>query len=289
MLEFRPSNAEGVREMPNQTLRGTIIQVPAGSEPGLLFVGGAQKSFRLAGVWQSAAAPGLNQTVDVTVDESGAPVSVAVVDAQTLAKEKLEAWAGKSSEHGQRALLSGMTGFQGVRQRMGTTLMVVAAVLLIAWFFLPALSVNLAPGMGKSFTVSDVLGLRFDMGGPSDGFGFWSFLGLVAVVLPWAVPWLRARWAPWLLCAPLLMVLVAFLHVQWEIHRMAADAMSQAEQFGGAGAGAAMQSMMDQVGSRIAQAISFEFGLVIVVLASLVLAGLGIKRWLATPRIAPAI
>lgn len=289
MLESGPSNAKGVREMPIQTLRGTIIQVPAGSEPGLLFVGGAQKSFRLAGVWQSAAAPGLNQTVDVTLDDSGAATRVAVVDAQTLAREKLEAWAGKSGEHGQRALATGMTGFRGVRQRMGTVLMIVAAVLFIAWFFLPAASVNLGLGMGKTFTVSEVLGFHLDMGGPSDGFGFWSFLGLVAVVLPWAVPWLRARWAPLLLCAPLLMVLVAFLRVRWEIHHMAAAAMSQAEQYGGAQAGAMVQGVMDQMGDRIAQAISFEFGLVIVVLAALVLAGLGIKRWLATPRIAPAV
>lgn len=275
--------------MPIQTLRGTIIQVPTGSEPGLLFVGGAQKSFRLAGVWQSAAAPGLNQTVDVTVDDSGAATRVAVVDAQTLAKEKLEAWAGKSGEQGQRALATGMTGFRGVRARMGTILMIAAVVLFISWFFLPAASVNLGLGMGKTFTVSEVLGFHLDMDGPSDGFGFWSFLGLVAVVLPWAVPWLRARWAPLLLCAPLLMVLVAFFRVRWEIHHIAAAALSQAEQYGGAQAGAMAQGVMDQMGDRIAQAISFEFGLMIVVLAALVLAGLGIKRWLAAPQIAPAI
>ena len=289
MLEFGPSNAEGVREMPIQTLRGTIIQVPTGSEPGLLFVGGAQKSFRLAGVWQSAAAPGLNQTVDVTVDDSGVAIRVAVVDAQTLAKEKLEAWAGKSGEQGQRALATGMTGFRGVRARMGTVLMIVAAVLFTAWFFLPAASVNLGLGMGKTFTMSEVLGFHLAMEGPGDGFGFWSFLGLVAVVLPWAVPWLRARWAPLLLCAPLLMVLVAFLRVRWEIHHIAAAALSQAEQYGGAQAGAMAQGVMDQMGDRIAQAISFEFGLVIVALAALVLAALGIKRWLAMPRIATAV
>lgn len=274
--------------MPTQTMRGTIIQLPVGAEPGLLFVGGAQKSFRLAGVWQSAAAPAANQTVEVALDEAGEPTRITVVDAQTLAKEKLDQFAGKSAAQGQVALAAGITGFHSIRQRMGTILMVAAIVLFIAWFLLPAVSVSLGYGMNKSFSVSELLGLNLGIGEASGGFGFWSFLGLVAVILPWAVPWLKARWASLLLCAPLLMVVIAFVRVRLQIHHLASAAVSQAEQMGGAGAGAMLQGMMDQMSSRLAQAISYDVGLWIVVLVALLLAVMGVQRWLATTRIALA-
>lgn len=275
--------------MPTQTMRGTIIQLPVGAEPGLLFVGGAQKSFRLAGVWQSAAAPAANQTVEVALGEAGEPTRITVVDAQTLAKEKLDKLAGKSAEQGQVALAAGITGFHSVRARMGTVLMAAAAVLFIAWFLLPAVSVSLGYGMTNSYTVSELLGLNLGMGAASVSFGFWSFLGLVAVMLPWVVPWLRARWAPLLLCAPLLMAIIAFIRVRLQIHHLASAAVSQAEQMGGAGAGAMVQGMMDQMSSRLAQAISYGVGLWIVVLVALLLAGMGIKRWLTAPRVAVAV
>lgn len=267
--------------METQVQRGTIIQIPMGAEPGILFVGGAQKSFRLAGMWQAATAPAADQTVEVTLDAAGEPTRITVVDAQTLAREKLDQLAGKSAEQGQVALAAGITGFHGIRKRMGTALLIAAVVLFIAWFLLPAVSVNLGYGAHKSFTVSSVLGL--DLGGdePTGGFGFWSFLGLIAVLLPWVVPWLKARWAPLLLGAPLLMAIIAFIRVRLQIHHLASTAVSQAEQMGGSGAGAMVQGMMDQMSSRLAQAISYDVGLWIVVLIALLLAALGVKRWVA--------
>lgn len=274
--------------MDTQVQRGTIIQVPMGAEPGLLFVGGAQKNFRLAGIWQAATAPVANQTVDVTLDAAGEPARITTVDTQTLAKEKLDQLAGKSAEQSQVALAAGLTGFHSVRHRMGTVLLVAAVILFIAWFFLPAVSVNLGFGASKDFTVSSVLGLDLSGGAPTGGFGFWSFLGLVAVLLPWAVPWLKARWAPLLLCAPLLMAIVAFIRIRLEIHHVASVAVSQAEQMGGAGAGAMVQGIMDQMSSRLAQAISYGVGLWIVVLVALLLAAIGVKRWLSAPQTASA-
>lgn len=275
--------------MDAQVQRGTIIQVPMGAEPGLIVVGGEQKGFRLQGVWQAATAPAANQTVDVTLDAAGEPVRITVVDSQTLAKEKFDQLAGKSAEQGQVALAAGITGFHSIRQRMGTVLLVAAVILFIAWFFLPAVSVNLGFGAQKNFTLSSVLGLDLGGGEPTGGFGFWSLLGLIAVLLPWAMPWLKARWAPLLLCAPLLMAIIAFVRVKLEIHNLASTAVSQAEQMGGAGAGAMLQGVMDQMSTRLAQAISYDVGLWIVVLVALLLAGMGVNRWLATPRIAPAL
>lgn len=274
--------------METQVQRGTIIQVPMGAEPGLLFVGGTQKSFRLAGVWQAATAPVANQTVEVTLDAAGEPAHITIVDAQTLAKEKLDQLAGKSAEQGQVALAAGITGFQSIRKRMGTVLLTAAIVLFIAWFLLPAVSVNLGYGAQKSFTVSGVLGLDLGSNEPTGSFGFWSFLGLIAVILPWTVPWLKTRWAPLLLGAPLLMAIIAFIRVRLQIHHLASTAVSQAEQMGGSGAGAMVQGMMDQMSSKLAQAISYGVGLWIVVLVALLLAVLGVKRWIATPRIASA-
>lgn len=274
--------------MDTHAQRGTIIQIPVGVEPGILFVGGTQRSFRLAGIWQAPTAPMANQAVEVTLDAAGEPVRITVVDAQTLAKEKLDQLAGKSAEQGQVALAAGITGFHSIRQRMGTVLLVAAVILFIAWFFLPAVSVNLGFGAQKSFTISSVLGLDLGGGEPTGGFGLWSLLGLIAVLLPWVAPWLKARWAPLLLAAPLLMAIIAFVRVKLEIHDLASAAVSQAEQMGGSGSGAMVQGIMDQMSTRLAQAISYDVGLWIVVLVALLQAGMGIKRWLAIRQSASA-
>jgi hypothetical protein len=264
--------------------RGTVLQVPAGGSPGLIFVNGQQFPFQLPRIWQSPVAPTVNQTVDVTFDEAGSLISAVVVDAQALAKERLNQFAGVAGERGQQAVTKGGVVFREVVARMGRMQLIICAVLFLAWFFLPALSVNLG-FVGKSFSVSDVLGLDLQSGA---SFGFWSFLGLVAVVLPWVAPWLQARWASIFFCAPVLMIIVAYARVRWQMHASVARAIDQAGQFGGSEAQSMVQGMVDQMAANVGKAISYDFGLWVVLLLSLYLAFIGIKRYLSAPNLSSA-
>jgi hypothetical protein len=79
--------------------RGTIIKTP-GNSPGLVVVGGQQKSFLLAGVWKSSVAPAAKMSVDVEVDSSGAIASIGVVSRWQLVKERLGRISGKLKDRG---------------------------------------------------------------------------------------------------------------------------------------------------------------------------------------------
>lgn len=264
-------------------MRGKIIHYNGNDGKGLISARDRQFPFNIS-QWSCDSAPAVNQTVEVTLDDAGMPMHIVIVDAQTLAREKLSQFASLSGDQGQQAATRGKVALQQVSGRMGVGLMIVCALLFIAWFFVPALSVNTG-FVKKAFSVSDVLSLDLQRG---TSFGFWSFLGLVAVVLPWLAPWLRARWAAILLCAPLLMIVVAYMRVRWQMHVSVANAIDQAGQFGGAQAQAMVQGMVDQMAANVGKAISYDFGFWIVLLLSLYLAVIGIKRYRSTPSFAPA-
>lgn len=78
-------------------LRGTIIRVPA-TQPGLIVADGRQLPFEVIGVWRSAVAPTLNQTVDVELDESGSITGIVVVSATGAASAVLRGAAGAAGE-----------------------------------------------------------------------------------------------------------------------------------------------------------------------------------------------
>lgn len=267
--------------------RGTVLQVPAGDSPGLIFVDGRQMPFQLAGVWQSPVAPAVNQVVDVSFDEVGVLTRVAVVDAQALAKERLNQFAGIAGDRGQQAMTKGGAVLHAVVGRMGRGQSIACAALLVAWFFLPVLSVNAGFGIARDFTVLDILGINLSQSGANSNFGFWSFLGLVAVALPWIAPWSRTRWAPLLNAAPLLLLVVAYVRVRWQVHALVSQALDAAGQFGGAEAQEMMQGVMEQMSSRVGDAVSLDFWFWVVLAISLYLAATGAMRFLRRPLPSP--
>lgn len=203
-------------------IRGTIVQVPGENQPGLIVAdGGKQIPFHLAGVWQSTVAPATNQSVEIALDPEGMAIRIAVVDVQTLAKEKFDKAQALVREKF-RQLPGGQAGNQSgapadaVRTyaaRMGKYAMICCAALIAAWFGLSVASVTGDMfGSRKGLSVSDLLGLASGMR-PSGHLGFFGFLGLVAVLLPWAAPLVRSRVAGLFFCAPLAMLIVANVRV----------------------------------------------------------------------------
>jgi len=86
-----------------RSFRGTVIKTPDVS-PGLLFVGGQQKSFLLTGVWNSRRAPEPNMIVDVVLDDTGSVVNIAPVEPWQLARERFLGFAAATRRAARRAI-----------------------------------------------------------------------------------------------------------------------------------------------------------------------------------------
>ena len=160
--------------------RGTIIKVPDVT-PGLLIVNGQQLAFTLEGRWKSPVAPAPNMSVEVDVDDSGAIAAVSVVDAQQIARERLEQFGGVAQQQGKVAAEMARQGVGALAARMGTAPMVAAIALWVAWFFLPLVVIEFF-GTSRSVTFWQVLGL--DSQNPFDqtgSHGLSSLLGLLAI------------------------------------------------------------------------------------------------------------
>lgn len=205
----------------NATLRGTVIKVPDGS-PGLLVAGGSQYPFELTGLWKSPVAPAVNMTVTVIVDARGALASITAVDAQELAKERLNQFGSAAQEHGKQAAGLATQALGGIVARMGKLDFGVALAVLIAWFFLPIASVQFIVSTSWTFWES----LALDLGNPLNNpgsHGLGSMLGLLAVAAPFASPYLRHPRAHLLLAAPAAFLGLFVLRLVWSMRGLLSD------------------------------------------------------------------
>lgn len=257
-------------------VRGTIIKVP-GSSPGLLFANGGQKPFALEGVWKSPVAPAANMTVEVEFDASGAIRAVAVVDPQQLARERMNQLSGAAQEHGKQAAELAKQGVGVLAARMGKVQLGAAAAIWLAWFFLPAMSIDFI--VKKSFTFWDLLGI--DLSNPqwaaaSTSHGLFALLGVVAIAAPFAVPFLKDPRAKFLNAAPLAFLALTGLKIKWDI----SSAVSQpTKAMGGRNAemGQFFSQMAESAMKEMMNVVSVGFGTYVLVAACLVLALYALK------------
>jgi hypothetical protein len=192
-------------------LRGTIIKTPD-SSPGLLIVGGHQKTFTLEGLWKSPVAPAVNMAVDVDTDEAGVITGISAVDQQQVAKEKLNQIGGVAQEHGKQAAELARQGVGALAARMGNATLGAAVLLWIAWFFLASLKMGgEMAGASRSFTFWDLLGLDPNSNIVTDpaSHGLFGLLGLIAIAAPFCSPFLQHPKAKYLYAAPLGYMLIA--------------------------------------------------------------------------------
>jgi hypothetical protein len=239
-------------------VRGTIVKVPDAS-PGLLFFNGEQKSFTLEGVWKSPVAPAANMTVDVDLDGAGAITGLRVVDSQQLNKERLNQLSGVAQERGKEAAKLAQQGVGALAARTGKVALATLVVLWIVWFFVPGYKIDLGLVGSHSFTFWEFLG--FDLSDPSSlagggtNHGFFSLLGLLAIVAPLAAPFIPDPRAKYLNALPLAYVVIAIAAMKWNISRAA----------GG-------------LGGDVSSAIGMTFGTYVLILAAVVLAAQTFKH-----------
>lgn len=238
-------------------IRGTIVKVPDAT-PGLLFVNGQQKSFMLEGIWKSPVAPALNMTVDVELDAAGAVTGVAVVDSQHLAKERLNQLGGVAQVQGKQAAKYAQQGVGALAARMGVVALATIMVLWIAWFFIPGYKISLGFVGAHSFTFWEYLGIDFNdpssLAGVSNH-GFFGLLGIVAILAPFAAPFIKDPRAKFLNVLPLAYIVIAIISLHFSLSRAAG-----------------------QLGAEITDAVSIQVGVYVLILAGLVLAAQALKR-----------
>jgi hypothetical protein len=193
-------------------MRGTIIKVPDAG-PGLVVVSGQQKQFMLEGIWKSPVAPAANMIVDVDLDASGSVAALTVVDAQQRAKEQMRQLSGVAQERGKEAADMAKQGIGVLAARMGAVALGSAVLVWVAWFFFPVASMD--TGGGKiSYSFWSLIGVDFNnleslaTGGRH---GFFSLIGLIAIAVPFAVPFVRAAWSKYLYAAPLAYIVLGLI------------------------------------------------------------------------------
>jgi hypothetical protein len=193
-------------------MRGTIIKVPDAG-PGLVVVSGQQKQFTLEGIWKSPVAPAANMIVDVDLDASGSVAALTVVDAQQRAKEQMRQLSGVAQERGKEAADMAKQGIGVLAARMGAVALGSAVLVWVAWFFFPVASMD--TGGGKiSYSFWSLIGVDFNnleslaTGGRH---GFFSLIGLIAIAVPFAVPFVRAAWSKYLYAAPLAYIVLGLI------------------------------------------------------------------------------
>jgi len=135
------------------------------------------------------------------------------VDVQQLAKEQLKQFSGVAQERGKEAAEMAKQGIGALAARMGAVVLGSAVLVWVAWFLFPAASID--TGGGKiSYSFWSLIGLDFNnleslaTGGSH---GFFSLIGLIAIAVPFAVPFLRAPWSKYLNAAPLAYIVLGLI------------------------------------------------------------------------------
>ncbi len=246
--------------------RGKVLRDPHAG-PGLLMVEGQQYSFSLEGIWKSETPPKPGLVVDVEFDAAGAITGITAVPESQLAKEQAEAALAAARERGGKI-------FGEVVAKTGMANLVAGLLLVIGWFFLSAVSIQI-PFLGKlDYTFWQVLGFLNSSnameamspnGHPSAG--FYGFLAIVALLGPFIQYFWKDKRAVLGGLAPLIFMLIAGIMIRSSIHSA----------FGGADAGSLGQQIQDQAMS----AVSLGLGAYLSILVCIYFAGMAAKQFLA--------
>lgn len=260
--------------------RGKILR-DTNAGPGLLSIDLVQHPFTLEANWKSDLPPKVGMVVEVELDAGGAILTVTPVAESQLAKEQAElAVLAARAKGGELAA--------GLTARFGVPTLTAMAALVVGWFFLNTVAIQLssAYGVGLSFwkilaVVNSPAGLMSSLGGVSGGSGIYGFLCVVALVAPLTPQVWKDKRAHLGGVLPLaFMLLVAIM-----IYMGISDGMKQAQGIASAFGGAQAARMADSVGSEMMReamrAISIGIGGYLSLAASLYLAGRGVIKFLA--------
>lgn len=260
--------------------RGKILR-DTNAGPGLLSIALEQYPFTLEQHWKSDVPPKVGMVVDVALDTSGAVLTATPVAESQLAKEQAEQVMKEARARG-GVLASGLVA------RFGMPTLAAMAALVIGWFVLNTVWIQVSSGYGVGMSFWTILGVVNSPNGTMAGLnggggssGLYGFLCIVALVAPLAPQFWHDRRAHLGGLLPLaFMLLVAFM-----VYHGISDGMQQARGLAGDLGNASAQRMVDDMGREMLraalQAISIGAGAYLALLASLFLAVKAVIKFLA--------
>ncbi|SRR6266496_589233 len=250
--------------------RGKVLR-DANAGPGLLIVDGQQYQFGLEGVWKSEVPPKPGLVVEVELDANGQVAGITAVPESQLAKEQAEVALKVAKQKGGEI-------FGQIVAKVGMPNLVAGLVLLISWFWLNAVVVQI-PFAGKmEITFWQVLGLLnarniVEVMG-SNLRGSAGMYGLFAIVCL-AGPFVQYFWKDKRAALGGLLPLAFMAIVGIIAHNAISNAM------GPVPSGSMYGDMQREAQAEMSKAISYGLGLYLSVLASLYFAAIGLKNYLA--------
>jgi len=235
--------------------RGKVLRDTT-SGPGLLMIEGQQYRFSLQGVWKSETPPKPGMVVDVDMDAQGVIQSIAVVPGSQLAQEQAETEAARS-----RTLLG----------TVGIPTLATAGLLLAAWFFLTAASIQLPFPGTLEFTFWQLLGFLSAGNVPglldgrdNIGAGLYGLIAIMAMMGPFIPSFWKDRRALLGGVLPLLFMVIAGIALRSSIH-IALDS-----------------THANQAGNETMKAVSIGVGTYVSMLAGMYLAFRSAKDFVVT-------
>ncbi|WP_332875675.1 hypothetical protein [Massilia sp. S19_KUP03_FR1] len=259
--------------------RGKILR-DTNAGPGLLSIALEQYPFTLEHHWKSDVPPKVGMVVEVALDASGAVLTATPVAESQLAKEQAEQ-AMKAAKARGGILAAGLVA------RFGVPTLAAMAALVVGWFVLNTVWIQVSSGYGVGMSFWAILGVvnspngtmaALNGGGGSSGlYGFLCIVALLAPLTPQVWSDRRAHLGGLLPLA--FMLLVAYM-----VYHGVSDGMQQARGLAGGLGDASTRRMVDEMGQEMLraalQAISIGAGAYLALLASLYLAAKGVIKFL---------
>lgn len=251
-------------------MRGRIIHYNTSDGKGLIAAGPHQHAFEIA-QWRSESAPAVNQTVAMVFEDERL-ASVVRVAEDVLIKEKAGAIAGRIGTAGAATLQqmrqgTPQTGIAAPLAGLGRVLLISHALFAASALFFSYLKIEGLFGPSQTYSLVGLTRLSEQLGTAIGG-SVLPWLAILSIAIP--LLW-RSRWAWLALLLPLFATVKPWLDVFSAIRSMS-KGMRQFD----AGMGQAMtRQLLDM--------LDVGMGFWVCLAASLVLAGVSIKRTLLPP------
>lgn len=259
--------------------RGRVLR-DASTGIGLISSEGAQYEFKLEGVWKSDVAPQQNMVVDVEFDGENKVVSITAVNETQLAKEQADKALDSIKEKGSAA-------FDGLSARVGKPVLIATSALVVSWFFLNTISIQVTESMKYGITFWKILGIvnssgglnALQSGGGGDT-GMYGFIGFLALLGPFISQFWKDPLAHLGNCIPLILMIFVAISIYMGIQDGMKSAGNMGEMFGGGEMGKYAQEMMSQMMQAAMKAVHIGPGAYISSVASAYLFLIGARKYL---------
>ena len=230
---------------------------------GLVSSNGEQYEFSIEQHWRSDNPPKLGASVNIELNVDGHLISVHSLDIQSEMSQKFKEISGRVQTEGlpvAKELTQQLS--QNLIATVGIPRLVIFVGLLLSWYVLNTLVIQISGSYSVDFNWFEVLGFASDgsldsLGrgkAPSSGFlGFLSWASALLLFLP--MVW-KHRLAVWGAAAPLLFMVLSMISVWLKIRSGSSQARSLAGGFGGNYAAQIADEMM----KAVMQAISLGLG-----------------------------